>query len=357
MYTPIFSYNNTILNNISGIEFSRGIIIQARIIPELDSTLKKKALIQSSHASTAIEGNTLTTDEVGKLLNGLDVIARKKEKQEVLNYGHVLRNIDQYHDNGKITLELLLKMHGEITKDMLDDTSYEGRYRDVEVRVKNLTTHTIRFMPPSYLHIPRLMDDLISWINNSNYISPILVAGILHYEFVRIHPFIDGNGRTARALATLILYISGYDIKKYFTLDEFYERDRKAYVDALKSADDSFDLTRWLEYFTEGFLISVSKIKVEIVKLLTITPPPSELDKHLVLKDSQIKIVNYLQEVGKITNKQVREMLGISAQAAHKNLKKLQDLNIITRKGSGRSTFYTLNRVDEKLRKGLMKNL
>ena len=81
MYTPIFSYNNTILNNISGIEFSRGIIIQAGIIPEIDSTLKKKALIRSSHASTAIEGNTLTTDEVVRLLNGLDVIARKKEKQ------------------------------------------------------------------------------------------------------------------------------------------------------------------------------------------------------------------------------------------------------------------------------------
>ena len=201
------------------------------------------------------------------------------------------------------------------------------------------------------------MDDLISWINNPNDISPILVAGILHYEFVRIHPFIDGNGRTARALATLILHIRGYDIKKYFTLDEYYDKDRKAYVDALKSADDSFDLTHWLEYFTEGFLISVSKIKVEVVKLLNITPPPTELDKHLVLKDGQIKIMNYIHEVGKITNKQVREMLGISAQAAHKNLKKLQDLNIITSKGSGRSTFYILNRVDEKLRKELMKNL
>ena len=357
MYSPIYSYNNNILNSISGIEFGRGVIIQAWIIPELDSTLKKKALIRSAHASTAIEGNTLTTDEVSKLLNGLDVIAQMKEKQEVINYGNVLKNIDKYHDNGKITLELLLKMHGEITKDVLDDPSYGGRYRDVEVRVENLKTHKIRFMPPSYLHIPRLMDDLLSWINNSNDISPILVAGILHYEFVRIHPFIDGNGRTARALATLILDIRGYDIKKYFTLDDYYDKDRKAYVDALKSADDSFDLTHWLEYFTEGFLVSVSKVKDEVVKLLNITPPPNEIDKQLILKDSQLQIINYIQEVGMITNKQAREMLGISAQATHKNLKKLQDLNIITSKGSGRSTFYTLNRVDEKLRKRLMKDL
>jgi cell filamentation protein, protein adenylyltransferase len=357
VYSPIYSYNNNILNNISGIEFGRGIIIQAWIIPELDSTLKKKAIIRSAHASTAIEGNTLTTNEVSKLLNGLEVIAQMKEKQEVINYSNVLKNIDKYHDNGKITVEMLLKMHGEITKDVLDDPSYEGRYRDVEVRVENLRTHKIRFMPPSYLHIPRLMDDLLSWINNSNDISPILVAGILHYEFVRIHPFIDGNGRTARALATLILNIRGYDIKKYFTLDDYYDKDRKAYVDALKSADDSFDLTHWLEYFTEGFLVSVSKVKDEVVKLLNITPPPNEIDKQLILKDSQLQIINYIQEVGKITNKQAREMLGISAQATHKNLKKLQDLSIITSKGSGRSTFYTLNRVDEKLRKGLMKDL
>ena len=135
-------------------------------------------------------------------------------------------------------------------------------------------------------------------------------------------------------MATLILYIRGYDIKKYFTLDEFYDKDRKAYVDALKSADDSFDLTHWLEYFTEGFLISVSKIKEEVVKLLTITPPPSDLDKHLVLKDSQLKIVNYILEVGKITNKQVKGNARNICWAAHKNLKKLQDLNIVTSKGS-----------------------
>ena len=122
----------------------------------------------------------------------------RKRNKEVLNYSRVLKNIDQYHVNGKITLELLLKMHGEITKNMSDDISYEGRFRDVEVRVENLKTQAQSDLSLlSYLHIPRLMDDLISWINNSNDVSPIIVAGILHYEFVRIHPFIDGNGRTA----------------------------------------------------------------------------------------------------------------------------------------------------------------
>ena len=348
MYLPIYNYNDKILNNISKIEFARGIINQSRIIPEIDATLKINAIIQSVHASTAIEGNTLTTDEVGKLINGFKVIARKKEKQEVLNYSHLLKKIDKYHKNGKVTEKLLLKMHAEITKNALNNNFYEGFYRDVNVRVENLKTHEIRFMPPNYMKVHSLMEDLIYWINSSNDISPIIVAGVAHYEFVRIHPFIDGNGRTARALATLILYIRDYDTKRYFTMDEYYDKDRKAYVDALKSADDSCDLTEWLEYFTEGFLISVLKVKNDLSRILDISPIITDLDKQLTLNESQIKIITSIQREGKITNSETRKLLGISAQAAHSKLTKLKDLDIIQRKGSGRSTYYVLNRISSK---------
>ena len=356
LFSPIFNYNNNILNNISKIEFSRGIVTQASLIPELDSTLKKKAYIQSVHASTAIDGNVLTLDEVVKQLNGshCDDVG-DKGRIDVGNYGYVLKNLDKYHDEGRVSEDLLLDMHREITKNVSVDTSYCGRYRDVSIDVKDMDTGRVRFIPPSNMHVPRLMDDLISWINNSNHISPILVAGIVHYEFLRIHPFMDGNGKTARALTTLILYIRGYEIKGYLTLEECYNTDIKAYLNALKSADDTFDLTHWLEYFTHSFSLSVRKVKTEVLRLLTISPPPNELDKQLILKDNQIKIINYIQEFGQITNKETKMILDISSQASHNNLKKLQKMKIITRKGSGRSTFYVLNRVNEKLRKQLIK--
>jgi Fic family protein len=355
LFSPIFNYNNNILNNISGIEFSRGIVTQATLIPELDSTLKKKAFIQSVHGSTAIDGNTLTVDDVGKLLNGSDIFAEDNEKNEVRNYGQVLKDLDKYHDNGKVTVEHICDMHREISKNVSVDTSHAGRYRDVGISVKNIDTNKVRFVPPSNMHVPRLMDDLISWINNSNDISPILVAGILHYEFLRIHPFMDGNGKTARALTTLILYTRGYGIKGYYTVDECYNMDINVYLNALKRADDTFDLTNWLEYFTDSFLSSINMVKKEVLRLLSISPSPNKLDKHLILKDNQIKIINYIQEFGQITNKETKVLLEISSQASHNNLKKLQKMKIITRKGSGRSTFYVLNRVNEKLRKQLMK--
>ncbi len=356
MFSPIYNYNNNILNNISGIEFFRGIITQASLIPELDSTLKKKAYIQSVYASTAIDDNILTLDEVGRVLNGSDeVFVDDKVKNELMNYGYVLTNLDKYHDDGIITEQLLLDMHSEITKNVSVDTPQSEKYRDIDIDVKDTETNRVRFIPPSNMHVSRLMDDLISWINNSNGISPILVAGIVHYEFLRIHPFKEGNGKTAKALTTLILHTRGYDIKRYFTLDECYNNDIKAYLNALKSADNTFDLTRWLEYFTKSFLISVKRVKEDVLRLLSISPSPNELDKQLILKDNQIKIINYIQEFGQITNKDTKVLLEISSQACHNNLKKLQKMKIITRKGSGRSTYYILNRVNEKLRKQLMK--
>lgn len=349
MYSPRFTYNNKIINYLNRIEFARGIITQSSIIPELDATLKNRAFMKSVHASTAIEGNTLTLEDVGKLYNGQKVIARKNEKQEVLNYIEVLKEIDKIPLKSKLVENTVLNIHKEISTNVLPDKFYEGYYRDVEVRVENLQTGEVRYKPPSSLNVPELMKDLINWINISNNVPPIIVAGVAHYEFVRIHPFIDGNGRSARALTSLILHIKGYDTKKYFTLDEYYDHNRKGYVDALKSADDSDDLTKWLEYFLEGFLISILKVEDEIKGL-------QHSNDDVSLKISEMRIINYLiQNEGKITNTDVRELFGISAQASHNKLKKLEKNSIITRKGSGRCTYYVLSRIDERLRKRLMK--
>lgn len=354
MYSPRFTYTDKIVNYLNRIEFARGIITQSNIIPELGATLKNRAFIKSVHASTAIEGNTLSFEDVGKLYDGRRVIARKDEKQEVLNYIEVLKEIDNIPVDTKIRKETILNIHKEISNNVIQNKFYEGYYRDVEVRVENLRTREVRFKPPSSLRVRELMDDLIEWIDNSHNISPILVAGIAHYEFVRIHPFIDGNGRTARALTSLILHVRGYDTKKYFTLDEYYDHNRKRYVDALKSADDSGDLKEWLEYFLEGFLISILKVEDEIKQFSKKVCNLNEGDT-LVLKESEMRIINFLQNEGKITNRETRKLFGISSQAAHNKLKKLEKNGIIVRKGTGRSTYYMLNRIDERLRKKLMK--
>ena len=131
----------------------------------------------------------------------------------------------------------------------------KGNIEDIQVYVGNKITGEIIFTPPPSNEVPILMEEFLAWLNSkkSSKLHPVIIAGISHYEFVRIHPFVDGNGRCARALATLILYIHDFDIKRFFTLDGYYDSDRIAYYSALKSVNQkTLDLTQWLEYFLEG---------------------------------------------------------------------------------------------------------
>jgi SAM-dependent methyltransferase len=106
------------------------------------------------------------------------------------------------------------------------------------------------------------MEELLQFINNKENmdIHPVLRSGIVHYELVRIHPFVDGNGRVARALSTLLLFLEGYDIRKFFSLEEYFDSDALDYYKALQSvARNQGDLSVWLEYFTKGLSIELSK--------------------------------------------------------------------------------------------------
>lgn len=93
-------------------------------------------------------------------------------------------------------------------------------------------------------------------------------SGVVHYELARIHPFVDGNGRVARALSTVILFIEGYDIRRFFSLEEYFDSDANSYYRALQSvAENDGNLTYWLEYFTQGLAIELSKIKERVERI------------------------------------------------------------------------------------------
>ena len=152
----------------------------------------------------------------------------------------------------------ILNVHRMVTKDTLDNPGDCGAYRNCYVVVANRLTGQVLFRPPKNDDVPGLIKDLIELINlgEAKELDPIIEAGISHYEFVRIHPFVDGNGRTARVLATLILFLRGFDAKQFFCLDDYYDSDRQTYYRALQSVDqDTLDLTNWLEYFVEGVSI------------------------------------------------------------------------------------------------------
>ena len=348
-FNPKYTITEKILNNLTAITSAREVIEQSYLVPKWEASLRRQAKLRNTHSSTAIEGNKLTLEQIEALADGKDVIAAEKDKKEVLNYLEALDKLHSFAEQGKIKTQDLLNMHRVVSKDLLRDKKHSGAFRDRQVFVgRRIFDGTgfkeeVEYMPPKTEEVAGLVKEFIDWLNRDKTweINPVLLAGVAHYEIARIHPFIDGNGRTARLFAALILYLTGFDHRRFFALDDFYDRDRQAYYAALKTAqENNNDISKWLEYFTTGVAYSVNEVKEAVLKL---GPKKRYISKtQIYLTDKQMKIVEFMNTRGKATNKDLQTLFKISAQAVHKELAKLVDLKVIKPQGAGRSLYYVL---------------
>jgi len=343
MFQPKFSFTNRIVKNLTFIAESRAFIINAPLVPEWEVSLRKDAILRSAHSSTAIEGNPLTLEDVSALADGREVMARRKDQQEVLNYLDALNQVPEFSSHEPLTLEDILKIHKIVTKSTLPYPEDEGTLRNRQVRVVNGLGETV-FMPPETSAVPQLINEFLDWFNSPEMmeIDSVIAAGLTHYEMVRIHPFIDGNGRTARIMATLVLYKSGFDLKRFFALDDYYDHDRPRYYAALQTVDpETVDVTEWLEYFTDGVTASIKAVRDKVLGLSKDVKILKERGQ-VALNDRQMKIVEWILMEGKITNRDVRNMFGLSNRAALDEISKLIGLNVLKQEGKGRSIHYVL---------------
>jgi Fic family protein len=344
MFKPNFRYTNKIVRNLTLISEARAIILNAPLIPKWEVSLRREAFIRSAHSSTAIEGNPLSLEQVSALAEGRDIMARRKDRQEVLNYLEALEKIPEFAKRVPFTSEDFLEIHKMVTKKTLENPPDEGFFRNRQVFVGNRVTGEVIFMPPPTEQVPQLVNDFLEWFNSSevNETDPVMEAGLTHYEIVRIHPFIDGNGRTARVMATLVFYKRGFDVKRFFALDDFYDQDRRSYYAALRSVDqDSMDLTGWLEYFTDGVAVSIEAVKKKVIGLSKDIKLLKEKGQ-IALTERQMKIVERIIANGSITNREMREIFGLSDEGVRKEIGKLLELRLVKRKGKGRSLYYIL---------------
>jgi len=344
MFRPNFRYTDKIVNDLTQIAVARELILNSPLIPKWEITLRREAIIRSAHSSTSIEGNRLSLEQVTDLAHGREVMATRRDKQEVLNYLKVLEAIDKLTDGKKIYEKDILNIHKLVTQETLENPSDCGVYRNRYVVVANRLTGEVFFRPPSNEDVPGLLKGLIEWLNSSEVkaLDPVVEAGIAHYEFVRIHPFVDGNGRAARVLATLILYLRGFDTKQFFCLDDYYDSDRQAYYRVLQGVDQkTLNLTGWLEYFAEGVQVSISAVKERIIRLSSERLRRTKRGQ-IALTEKQMRILEFINQNGRMTNRNIREMFKISDRAALKEITKLLDLKVIKADGKGRSLGYIL---------------
>ncbi|MCX6347043.1 MAG: Fic family protein [Actinobacteria bacterium] len=344
MFKPNFKYSNKIVKNLTTIAEARVVIQSSVLITKWEISLRREALLKSAHSSTAIEGNQLSLEEVSLLQQGREIMASRKDRQEVLNYLDALNKLNDFAAKNPFNIIDFLKIHKIVTKDTLDNPSDEGKLRDRRVYVGNIYTGEVIFEPPPVNQVSILVKDFLDWFNSAEIeeIDTVLFAGITHYEIVRIHPFIDGNGRTARVMAALIFSKKGFDTKKFFTLDDYYDQNRRSYYDALKNVNqDTLDLTEWLEYFSEGVATIIKAVKNKVIGLSKGVKILKDKGQ-IALSERQMKIVEYIISNNKITTGQIAKMFAISRQAALKEINKLIELEVVRLNGFRRDAHYVL---------------
>ncbi len=277
--------------------------------------MQSAALILEAHHSTHIEGTQLTLSDAQKILAGKHVEGvRPDDRQELMNYKDAMDFVSEYLDiRSEITEDIIKGIHRILVKDVRGGSLEPGCYR--------------KFM---------------EWLNKEKDVSPVLMAGVAQHRFVDIHPFLDGNGRTARVLCTLILYQKGYDFKRLFSLSEFYDKNRREYYDSIQSVRETgMDMTVWLEYFVRGLknqMLEVrSKGEVAIRKEIMI-----EKAIRAELNDRQKKALYYLMDNPAISRSEYVKLCKVSIRSANYDLVQMEKLGFIGKSGVGRAIKYSI---------------
>lgn len=340
MYVPYFKITPKITEYLTQIGIIYGFLQSAPLPAAYQKEYQNKILSEIVHSSTAIEGNILTQKQVNDVLQGKKLPGYERDIKEVENYYKAIEYISNLPINDSLTIteEIILKINKIILTDIKNENA--GKYR-----VKEL--HVGFYIPPKPSAVPHLVSEFIEWLNNptpSN-LSPILYAGIAHYQLVAIHPFLDGNGRTTRILTKLLLKKYGFDFIKYFSLESYYNRERKWYYTALNSADVNRiegkpDLSLWLEYFTLALYIQAQRAQIQIEELLK-ESKQKQIKFHL--NERQKKLILYLKEHNSITTSEYVNISGLSAKGAYNDLHKMVKAGMLKKKGVFKSSFYVLS--------------
>lgn len=353
MYQPKYTITNKLLKSINRIVEAHSLVMNASLKPTWETGLRHRALVRSVHSSTHLEGNPLTEKEVDQVLQGKKPKRefRKRDILEVTNYREVLQFISDTYKDPKLAVDekTVLHLHGLCVKNIEGMESEAGRYRRVQNYIVSGKTRTPIYTPPKPEKVPDLMKNLVDWIQDAekNEVSPFIIAGVAHYEFESIHPFVDGNGRTGRALSTLVLYKMGYDTKSFFSLEEYFDAHPDEYYGNLKKIRTTYadppnpDLTEWVEFFAHAVEIEMIHVEKEVREYLEKEDLRKELKKQEINR-RQFQAVKFLQKNGSIQTHQYMERFKCSRDTAVRDLNELVGRGIIATQGAGPQLRYIL---------------
>jgi Fic family protein len=318
MYNPKYHITSAIAAALMQIEAIRqelsGFIIQ----PKLLVSLRETATLVSTHFSTQIEGNRLTLPEVKAVIKGAKFPGRERDETEVRNHFLAFAFMEKLSASSTVLQEKeIQQLHSLV----MTGKNKASPYRNQQNVVRDSASGKIVYLPPEAPDVPALMKELVAWVNSvlTNGELPVpIIAGLTHYQFATIHPYLDGNGRTARLLTTLILRRAGYGLEGIYSLDEHYAKNLRAYYEALSIGHHNYyegraeaDLTQFVGYFCTGMAEAFSKIRIAALRIeTTMEAPAANLMREL--DPRQRRLLSLFKDQGSATSEEMASYLKMS---------------------------------------------
>lgn len=324
---PPYKITDKILNCVSDIMKKIG---EANYFESLNKypELRRKSRIRSIHSSLAIENNQLSLFQVEGVINGKPVIGEQKDIQEVKNAYKAYEQIDKINP---YSVEDLKKIHGILTFLIEQDA---GKFRNHGEAVYDGDIQI--FMAPPHTMVSTLMDNLFNWMNEAKEnVNPLILSSIFHYEFVFIHPFSDGNGRTARLWQTAIL--SHWEKAfTYLPIESMIKKNQEEYYNAIQNCNIAGSSTEFIEFMLKIIDESVDEMILN----------QQETTQEITQETTQEKIINLIKKNPSITQVEMAKALDLTRDGISYNIKALKEKGIIERVGSTKNGIWKINVVE-----------
>lgn len=336
MFQPNYHISPQLLDSIKRIAVLVYDLNRRRVSDIVYAELLSEAMITSTYASTSIEGNPLPLTEVKRLLKSQPTHVRQSER-EVLNYNETLKRLNETPD-APFTTEQILSIHQGVVDGLLP-AEHSGQWRQAPVVIHDPRSGNVVYLPPDHQDVPALMADLVRFVQAQiGQLDPLILAGIFHKQFVVIHPFVDGNGRTARLATKQLLAGLGLNLFQLLSFENYYNQNVTRYFQEVGVQGNYYDLvgsldfTPWLEYFAEGILDELHRLDKQLV---TRQRRPDQ-----VLKPHHQIILDLIDAQGYVTDREYAEHTTRAKATRSLDFRTLVEMEIIERKGRGRSTYY-----------------
>ena len=316
------------------------------LAPDRLAALRRVATIESVGSSTRIEGSKLSNREVERLLSNLEINAfGTRDEQEVAGYAEVMDQVFASWQDISFSENHIKQLHQMLLRYSEKDTRHRGNYKthsnSVAAFDENGAQIGIVFQTATPFDTPRLMSELVDWVNQereAGQLHPLLIIAICIVVFLEIHPFQDGNGRLSRVLTTLLLLQAGYAYVPYSSLESVIEQSKEAYYLALRQTQGTIrteapDWQPLLVFFLRSLTeqIALLEKKVEREKIVMATLP-----------ELSLQIVEFTREHGRVTMSEVIQLTGASRNTLKQHFRALVEHGTLNQHGSGRGVWYDL---------------